>query len=112
MSTRRKLLPAIKRGDTFHLGCLSRGVSGAPDDLTDIGIRSQVREEATDALVANLEVVKLDQGQYPGQFSLSAADTGAWPITMCLIDIELSVGGVVSSTDTARLPVIKDVTHD
>ena len=102
-------LPPLKRGDTFYIGCVSKDSTGVPNDLTNIQIRSQIRSAATKKLITDLPIIKLDQDQYPGQFSISVA-TNDWPIGTCLLDFELKRESTVISSDTVELPIIKDIT--
>ena len=102
-------LPPLKRGDTFYIGCVSKDSTGEPNDLTNIQIRSQVRSAATKKLIADLLIVKLDQTEYPGQFSITSP-TDTWPIGTCLLDFELKRESTVISSDTVELPIIRDIT--
>ena len=102
-------LPPLKRGDTFYIGCISKDSTGELNDLTNIQVRSQVRSAATKKLIADLPIVKLDQAEYPGQFSISVA-TNDWPIGTCLLDFELSLESVVISSDTIELQIVRDIT--
>lgn len=107
-----KTLPALKRGDTFQLGCLSKDSAGQPESLTNITLRAQARSALSGQLVSELTVGKADQAANPGQFSISATHTDDWPVGMLLIDIERRVGQAVASTETLKLTVLEDVTHD
>ena len=102
-------LPPLKRGDTFYIGCISKDSTGELNDLTNIQVRSQVRSAATKKLIADLPIVKLDQTEYPGQFSI-ASPTDTWPIGTCLLDFELKRESTVISSDTVELPIIRDIT--
>lgn len=102
-------LPPLKRGDTFYIGCVSKDSTGEPNDLTNIQIRSQVRSAATKKLLVELPIIKLDQAEYPGHFSISAP-TDDWPVGTCLIDFELRRESIVISSETIELPVIRDIT--
>jgi len=102
-------LPPLKRGDTFYIGCASKDSTGEPNDLTNIQIRSQIRSAATKKLITDLPIVKLDQDEYRGQFSISVA-TNDWPIGTCLLDFELSREGIVISSDTIELQIVRDIT--
>jgi len=102
-------LPPLKRGDTFYIGCTSKDSTGESNDLSNIQIRSQIRSAATKKLIIDLPIVKLDQTEYPGQFSISA-DTNNWPIGTCLLDFELSREGAVISSDTIELQIVRDIT--
>ncbi len=109
-----KTLPPLKRGDTFQLGGIARDSDGEPEDLAAVTLRAQARLAATGQLLAELEVSKSDQVTHPGEFSISAsaAITETWPVTLLLIDIEQRVGSEVASSETLRLTIIEDVTHD
>jgi hypothetical protein len=102
-------LPPLKRGDTFYIGCVSKDSTSELNDLTNIQVRSQVRSAATKKLIADLPIVKLDQTEYPGQFSITSP-TDTWPIGTCLLDFELKRESTVISSDTVELPIIKDIT--
>lgn len=118
-------LPPFKRGDTFQIGCLAKDAAGEPEDLSTIAIRSQIRLAGTrlspePIFVAELQVSKANQSTGRGQFSLTAlpAITKLWSAgteeepTMHVMDIQKEVGGVVISSETFAVPVIKDVTYD
>lgn len=107
-----KTLPPLKRGDSFQLGCLAKDSAGQPEDLTSITLRVQARMASSGLLVAELTVGKADQVTSPGQFAISAASTDDWPIGVLLIDIEQRGGQAVASTETLKLNVLEDVTHD
>lgn len=102
-------LPPLKRGDTFYIGCISKDSTSELNDLTNIQVRSQVRSAATKKLIADLPIVKLDQTEYPGQFSITSP-TDTWPIGTCLLDFELKRESTVISSDTVELPIIRDIT--
>ena len=102
-------LPPLKRGDTFYIGCVSKDSTSELNDLTNIQVRSQVRSAATKKLITDLPIVKLDQTEYPGQFSITSP-TDTWPIGTCLLDFELKRESTVISSDTVELPIIKDIT--
>lgn len=107
-----KNLPPLKRGDTFQLGCLAKDSAGQPEDLTSVTLRAQARLASSGQLVAELTVGKADQATHPGEFAISATSTEGWPIGALLIDVEQQVGQAVASTETLKLPIIEDVTHD
>ncbi len=109
-----KTLPPLKRGDTFQLGGIAKDSDGTPENLAGITLRAQARVAITGQLLAELTVSKSDQVEHPGEFSISAlaAVTAQWPATMLLIDIEQRVGSEVASSETLRLNIVEDVTHD
>lgn len=104
-------LTPFKRGDAFQLGATAKDAAGVTIDLTLVTIRSQVRTAAA-ALVAELLVSKANQTTDKGEFALSCVDTTAWPPGYLVIDIEQRVGAGITSSETMRLPVLEDVTHD
>ena len=106
-----KTLPSIKVGDTFQIGCVAKDADGVPEDLTGVTLRAQARIATSGALIHEFTVDVADQGTHPGEFSL-AASTAGWPIGAALIDIQSTIGSVVVSSETMRLPVVEDVTHD
>ena len=86
--------------------CLSRFTSFARLKVINrliIQIRSQIRSAATKKLITDLPIVKLDQTEYPGQFSVTSP-TDTWPIGTCLLDFELSLESVVISSDNYDFP--------
>lgn len=118
-------LPPFKRGDTLQIGCLAKDADGEPEDLSNVTIRAQIRLAGTrlapePVFVAELQVSKSNQSTHRGEFSLTAlpAVTKAWSAgledkpAMHVIDIQEDVSGVVVSSETFALPVIKDVTYD
>jgi hypothetical protein len=104
-----KALPDFKRGDTFALACTYK-IDGAPASITGLAIASQIRTVAGD-LVAALTVTASDQVATPGQFTLSAASTTAWPIAGLRCDIQITDGAVIISSDTFLVPVVQDITQ-
>lgn len=103
----------LKVGDTFGLSCIYK-LEGVPTPVTALTLRSQVRTEGG-KLVASLEVTKANQSLDPGGFTLalpSGATTQTWPAPEDLyIDIEVTDGGVVRSTETFVIPTDTDVTR-
>ena len=86
--------------------CLSRFTSFARLKVINrliIQIRSQIRSAATKKFITDLPIVKLDQTEYPGQFSVTSP-TDTWPIGTCLLDFELSLESVVISSDNYDFP--------
>ena len=106
-----KTLPPLKIGDTFQIGCVNKDADGVPESLVGVTLRAQARSAVTGVLVQELAIDVADQVAAPGEFSITAA-TAAWPVGSVLIDIQATVGSVVTSSETMRLPIIEDVTHD
>lgn len=94
----------VKRGDTFSAVCQRVGV-----DITSTTIRSQIR---AGTWRQDLTVTKTNAAT--GEFTLSAtaADSELWPLGNAIWDIEYTDAGAVHSTETVKLVIVEDVTHD
>lgn len=90
----------IKRGDTFYYSATWTGATVAE-------LKSQVRDSAG-KLVAD---VVIEATGTAGTFKLSVADTTKWAITTLYTDIQRTSGGIVTSSETMRIAVTKDVTQ-
>jgi hypothetical protein len=99
-------LPKHKRGDTFSFEV---SLNGTVWDGAAVGeLKSQIRDLA-DTLVADLIVTVTET---PGTFRFKAADTSNWPIGTVVTDIQRTApDGTITSSETLKIPVIKDVTH-
>jgi hypothetical protein len=101
----------VKRGDTFSLDCQVFEADGVtPTDITAWTIRSQVRTTAG-ALLTSLTAAITTAAD--GEYTLTAlpVDTAAWP-RAARMDIEYTdSGGVVLSTETLALDVVRDITR-
>lgn len=101
-----------KRGDTFdRSGTINVLQNGLPLlDLTGWAGMSQMRN-GRDALVVQFDFQWLDATRSLVRLS-APAGTDTWPLGEGFIDIQLtSPGGVVVSTNTMVLEVVKDVTR-
>jgi hypothetical protein len=100
----------IKRGDTYHIDVAVTEADGTtPVDLTDWTVRSHVRRR--DALIAELDFTAVDLAA--GEYSLSYDDTTEWPLGRLSTDIEYTDStGIIRSTETYIISVIRDVTYD
>lgn len=99
-----------KRGDTFEL-TLTLENDGNAVDITNFTIASQIRQQ-DDVLVQALTVTKTDPTN--GQFTLTSTDTETegWPIANLEVDVEfIEDTGVVSSSETFNINVLKDITR-
>lgn len=96
--------PTIKRGDTFEALCQRVGV-----DITTTTIRSQIRAKSW---VQDLLVTKTNAATGEYTLSATAADAELWPLGPALWDIEYTDAGNVRSTDTVKLRIVEDITHD
>ena len=103
----------LKVGDTFGLTCTYK-VAGVPTAITEEQFASQIRTE-DGVLVATLAVtVNPDQVTNVGKFALALASgsTQSWPSEADLYcDIQVSVGGIVRSTETFVIPTVQDITR-
>lgn len=103
----------IKRGDTFAFYADIKDNDGSPL-VTNIGnIRSQIRDTSYQ-LVTELKVTATGTN---GRYLFKADSTDTWPNytwgeNTLLMDIELSIDGSISSSDTVEIKVIKDVTYN
>lgn len=100
----------FNRGDTFSRACRYKADNVNPTDLTDITIKSQIRQQSG-ALVAELVVTKRDQDTQTGVYVLTCADTSLWPIGTLEWNIRYTTAGGITSTETLELKVIRSVTH-
>ncbi|WP_289135580.1 hypothetical protein [uncultured Brevibacillus sp.] len=94
-------LPSIKRGDTF---CYYIKWEGAV--LSEL--KSQIRD-GFDRLLAD---VTIEETGDLHTFKMSVPNTEKWPIGTLLTDIQRVVGGIIQSSETMSISVIKDVTRD
>lgn len=102
-----KLQP-FKRGDTFALYVEMSDVNGDPLVYTANKLKSQVRTRnnklITELLISTTET--------PGTYLMQAADTSEWIIGDLFMDIEIDDGGIITSTETITIPVVRDVTKN
>lgn len=106
---------SIKRGDTFAIETQwltdSVGV-----DLTGYTVRSQVRKsDPSQTIVETMTcTIDPDQATNPGvvMIAASATQTALWPALTLAWDIEYtSAGGIVLSSETIEIVVVRDVTR-
>lgn len=98
----------LKQGDTFKfyatLTSAGEPLTGATESL-----KSQVRGN-DDYLMAELTITETaTSGQYELKYTGS---TQNWSEGTCLIDIQRTDSGVVVSSETFSLTVVRDVTHE
>ena len=97
----------FKRGDTFLYNGALTNASG-PVDLTNIDIRSQVRNG--EVLLSEAVVTKV-LPMSAGIFSLRVDDTTAWPAKVLLSDIQYTINGQVISSETFGINCTRDITR-
>jgi hypothetical protein len=106
-----KTLGDFKPGDTFGFCAIVTDESGEPVTLDAENIKSQVRDYK-DNLKAELVVVKHpeDVGSY--LFSAPPEVTELWPLGPLFIDIETNSSGIISSSETFKVNIVRQVTKD
>ena len=102
----------LKVGDTFHfpLGKMTQVVSGVkqPVDLTGMVFLSQVRDlHSVKIADCTINITNALQGE----IEMLPVATGAWPLKELFWDIQTSRGGIVVSSKTVSLKMVKDVTQ-
>ena len=103
----------FKRGDTFMLSCTYK-VDGLPVAITTQTFKSQLRSSDGILVAALVCTIDSDQANNPGRFYLAPADqsvTKTWNAPDTLItDIEITNGGVITSTENIIIPIDADQT--
>jgi hypothetical protein len=86
-------------------------VSNVATSVSGFGIRSQVRNRFGH-LIAELDVTIANQSTNPGVFYLEPddPDTTAWETGDLSCDVEITNGGVITSTVTFIVPCVDDIT--
>lgn len=87
------------RGDTFILNVDITGGVGIT------AVRSQIRTKA-DELIA--ETVVTGAGT---AWTITVNDTDTWPIGKLYMDIQITMGTIIRSSETTIINVLKDVTQ-
>ena len=100
-----------KRGDTFQYDCVLREKKNGPAiDISGWQIRSHLRD-LKDTLICEFSVQVLEAAA--GHYQLSAADTRTWQPGNAAMDIEYrDAQGVIRSSETLNVLILKDETHD
>ena len=98
-----------KRGDTFSAACTYQGADGEPEPLAGYAIACKMRRAAL-VFAFTVTITDAPTGRYV--ISATAEQTAALEPGIWRADIEYSIDGAVSSTDTFQIEVIEDITHD
>ena len=100
-----------KRGDTFQYDCVLREKKNGPAiDISGWQIRSQLRD-LKDTLICEFVITVLNP--LAGHYQLSVADTRTWQPGTAAMDIEYrDAQGVIRSSETLNVLILKDETHD
>jgi hypothetical protein len=75
-------------GSTFELQCQYTNAQNVPVDITNIAIRSQIRD-ATNNLIANCVITIADFAS--GRFTMRVNDTSNWPVAKLSQDIQYTL---------------------
>ena len=109
------MVVSIKRGDTLKFEIIledidGNALEGAADGESEVGsikIRSQIRDQHL-KFIAEFDIE--DKGD--GVYVFSTPSTSSFPIGDLLFDIEVDRDGIVTSSDTMVLRIMRDVTFD
>ena len=99
------------RGATFKKICTYKDRAGIVQNLTNVGIRAQIRT-VDGTLIADVLVTKLPQ-VFPsiGQYFMVVQDTRAWPIGNAQADIEYTQSSDISITERIYMNIAEQVTQ-
>lgn len=102
-------LSPFKRGDTFSFIAAIASTSGTPLTGAASNLLCQIRNKV-DKLYSDLTITETST---PGSYLFITNDTLDWTCgTDLYLDIQYTVGGIVTSSETIIIPVEKDVTHN
>jgi hypothetical protein len=100
----------LKRGDTLAFLVKRKTPNGAPMSGDAEKLRAQVRDKEG-VLMAEFGITETEElGTY--LFSIPATTTAIWKPSIYQFDIEYQDGGIVTSSQTMEIKLIKDVTRD
>lgn len=101
-----------KPGDDFDLRVSEANADGSIPDLTGWTIAAQIRQ-ADDTLIAALTFDGSDLSNGIYYLRASRAATTSWPVGVALCDLQYtSPADKVRSTETFRVVIGKEITHD
>lgn len=96
----------LKRGDTLSFEITIEDQDGnAIENINEV--KSQIRDSRYQ-LIDEFNIVSLGGGKY----KFLVDDTRNYPIADLQFDIQITKDDVVSSSETIRLSIVKDVTFD
>ena len=101
-------LGQFKRGDTFNFNAAIAGVDELPLEGVAANLKCQVRK-LSDEFVDDCVITEVTPA---GTYNFLVADTTGWIIGDLLMDIQITEGGVITSSETFKIKIVKDVTHD
>jgi len=103
----------IKRGDTFAFYANITDELGEPLVTDIINLKSQIRDKGN-VLVEELTIATTE---IEGQYLFTALNTVDWLALgyngrNLMMDIEMNIGGIITSSETIEIEVTKDVTYN
>ena len=103
----------IKRGDTFAFYANIKDELGLPLVTDILNLKSQIRDK-NDSLIEELVISTTG---IEGQYLFVGTNTKLWikdgyNSENLIMDIEMTTGGIVSSSDTINIEITKDVTYN
>jgi hypothetical protein len=95
-------------GSTFELQCQYTDSNAKPIDITNINIKSQIRDSAN-KLIADCVVTKVDN--QAGKFTMRVSDTSKWPVARLFQDIQYTLSdGRITITTPINIHAVASVT--
>jgi hypothetical protein len=97
-----------KRGDTFAPSAQYLNADGTPASLVGYAIKSQLRDSGGNLVqefAFNITNAAL------GEYAFLPVDTSAWPVSTMQMDIQYTQNGMVISTETIELSIVRKVTR-
>lgn len=105
-----------KQGDTFVVTCTWTDSTGAAIPLTGYTVTSQVKVLKYNTFADNLTVAVVNEANGIFTLTASATATTSWPVTAgqygrMFCDVQFSKGGIVTSTETFEIIVLREITQ-
>lgn len=98
----------IKQGDTFSFYADMKNEEGYPMTLPTSSFKCQIRDKM-DRLY---DTMSISTTSSLGKYLFTATNTNIWPLGTLVMDIQIEDGGIITSSDTVELQVIRGVTHE
>lgn len=96
----------LKKGDTFSFYVDLVNANGQPLVLTIDKIKSQVRRQN----LALVDELVIETTPTSGRYFIKSNDTSAYPEGSLYTDIKINDNGIILSTETVEINVIRSVT--
>ena len=100
-------LPQIKRGDTLIINLEFTDSEGAPLIVSPSELKAQIRTKE-DGLVTEFDIAA---AEIEGTYILTLPEGENLDVGEYYTDIQYTSGGVISSTETLLISILKDVTQ-